>query len=213
MLACLALVVFAGLVSLRLRYQPFRIPTGAMEKTLLIGDHLLADNWAYNIRLPLSSKTFIVRARPRRGDVITFRYPEDRTRVFVKRVIGLPGESVAVRGKAVYIDGTLLKEDRSYFGGAYGGDPVREAIDAPASLGEADDVDALGTGLGRQFGPVVVPADSYFVLGDNRDNSKDSRYWGYLNRADILGQVTVIYWSWDAKQNAVRFARLGRMVR
>jgi signal peptidase I len=199
-------------IGLRVRYQPFKIPTGAMQKTLLIGDHLWADNWAYDVRIPFLGKVLWVRREPQRGDVVTFLYPEERTRVFIKRVIGLPGETVAVRGKAVYIDGHLLKENYTYFGGGYGGEPVLEAAVAPEalpSLGEGEDEDESPS---THFGPALVPAGHLFVMGDNRDNSKDSRYWGFLSRADLRGQAARLYWSQDPRRGTIRFRRIGQRI-
>jgi signal peptidase I len=203
-------LLILGLVSLRLRFQPFKMPTGGMEKTLLIGDHFLADNWAYDIRVPFSPTVLYARRNPQRGDIITFRFPEDRTRVFIKRVIGLPNETVAVRGHAVYIDCQLLKDDpHAYFFDSRG-EPVQEQVVAPNDLpidGDADSHDAV-----QHFGPVTVPEGHVFVMGDNRDNSRDSRYWGFLPREDVLGRASFIYWSQDRDTGEARFGRLGRRI-
>jgi signal peptidase I len=169
--------------------QSFKFPTGSMENTIVRGDHLLAAMWTYGWRVPLFEGV-LFGARPAdRGDLVVFPYPEDPGRRFVKRVIGLPGETVEIRQKVVFIDG--------------------KAIDEPYTLFLEPPGEALG-GLGADWGPMIVPAESYFVLGDNRDNSRDSRYWGFVKQDNLLGRARVLYWSVEPVTERVRWERIGR---
>ncbi len=176
----LTLSVKVPAVSLaRISVQAFRLPAGSMEPTLLIGDHLLVDNLAYGVRLPWAEAESWHLADPRRGDLVTLRLPLDRSRVFIKRVIGLPGERVEVRDKLVLIDGRPLQEPYAHH---------LAGRSRPASSSDLDDTRPT-------WGPATVPTGRYFVLGDNRDNSLDSRYFGYVPSRDILGRVRLVYWS------------------
>jgi signal peptidase I len=162
--------------------QAFAIPAGSMIPTLLIGDHIYIDKsiqhgWK----------------RPERGEVIVFRFPEDETKDFIKRVIGMPGDIVEIRNKNVYVNGIPL-EDESY----------TQHIDLniiDQSINPRDN-----------FGPVTVPATSYFVLGDNRDQSLDSRFWGFVELSKIKGKAVALYWSWDGANSSVRWERIGRKI-
>jgi signal peptidase I len=167
--------------------QTFQVPTGAMDPTIAPGDYILANKAAYGVRLPLMSSVH-GESVPARGDVIIFLFPEDRERMFIKRVIGLPGEEVEVREKTVYVDGRALAEPYARFGAEHGSSRYG-------------------------FGPERVPPDSLFVLGDNRDNSRDGRFWGFLPLADVRGSATLVYFSWDAKASRVRWERIGRAIR
>jgi signal peptidase I len=162
----------------------YKLPTGSMEPTVLRGDHFLATNWSYNVRDPFTHRLLWHRRGPLRGDLVTFPFPEEPSRMFMKRVIGLPGETVEVRGRTVYIDGAALVEPYVQF-----------------MLPE--EVDRL------DWGPEVVPPGQLFVLGDNRDNSRDSRFWGFLRQDDLLGRVVMVYWSFDSTSGQVRFDRIG----
>jgi signal peptidase I len=197
-------VVVAIMLALFIRtfiVQAFKIPTGSMEENLLIGDHLLVNKLMYSPSLGAWEDRFLAKRPVHRGDVIVFKFPEDPSRDFIKRVIGLPGETVAVRGKAVYINGTLLKEDYTFFGGNTG-EPHKEAVVAPEHLEpEVDAARAELLGPPNYYGPKVVPADRLFVLGDNRDNSRDSRFWQFLPRDQVKGRALLVYWSYEAKRD------------
>ena len=156
--------------------QAFKIPSGSMEPTLRVGDHLLVNKFIYGVKLPFIRKTIIPVSTPKREDIIVFIYPEDRSKDFIKRVIGLPGEKVEVKGQKVYINGKPIEDPYGYYS-------------RPKELGE----DLSGVG---QFNPCVVEKGHYFVLGDNRDNSRDSRFWGTVPSDLILGKAFIIYWSW-----------------
>jgi signal peptidase I len=171
--------------------ETYRIPTGAMEPTILSGDYLLATKWAYGWREPFSGRVVSGARRPERGELLVFRYPEDRTRAFIKRCIGLPGETVEIRGRIVLIDRKPLNEAYAHF-------LRRDGAEEDAS------------DLRRNWGPALVPPGSYFVLGDNRDNSKDSRYWGFVEDDDLLGRAVVVSWSIDSAGPTARWQRIGR---
>lgn len=166
--------------------QAFEIPTGSMEDTLLIGDHLLVNKFAYSPATNSFERKYLPYKQIKRGDIVTFKYPEDPTKDFVKRVIALGGEKIQIVNKRVFINGEPLdepykfhKDDRIYFKSQY----------LPEEFIMRDN-----------FGPVEVPQDCFFVMGDNRDNSSDSRVWGFLHRDYIKGKPWIIYWSYKAKR-------------
>lgn len=153
--------------------QAFKIPTGSMEQNLLIGDHLLVNKFIYGIHNSRLGKLLPYREM-RRGDVVVFKFPRDPAVDYVKRVIGLPGETIEIIGRTVYVNGQPLEEDYAYYS-----DPASER---------------------QHYGPYRVPEGYYFVLGDNRDNSLDSRAWGFVPRDYVIGRAFIIYWSWEAER-------------
>ena len=163
--------------------QAFKIPTGSMENNLLIGDHLLVNKFAVGPTASGLERALLPMTTIRRGDVLVFKYPIEPDRDFIKRVIGLPGETLEVRDKKVYINGTPLDEPYVHYLDAAGPSELREVT---------------STDVRDHFGPVTVPPDQYFMMGDNRDNSADSRYWGFLRRDYIKGKALVIYWSYES---------------
>jgi signal peptidase I len=172
--------------------QAYKIPSGSMKPTLQIGDHLLVSKFNYGIKIPLLRTTLIPTGTPRRGDIIVFIYPEDRSKDFIKRLIGLPGDSIEIRDKQILLNGQPWSD-------GYGVHVDNMIL--PRSVQPRDN-----------FGPVVVPPDAFFVLGDNRDESYDSRYWGFVPAQDILGKALVIYWSWNHQDSEIRFNRIGRIL-
>ncbi len=183
-------IVIAVILALFLRtfvVQAFKIPTGSMEENLLIGDHLLVNKFIFAPTSTRLERTLLPVRTIRRGDVIVFKYPEEPDRDFIKRVIGLPGESLEVRQKKVYINGTPLDEPYAHYS--------LPAASTPSEFHEVTSFDVR-----ERYGPVPVPPDQYFVMGDNRDNSQDSRYWGFLPRDNIKGKALVIYWSYEAER-------------
>ncbi len=180
-------IVIAVILALFVRtfvVQAFKIPTGSMENNLLIGDHLLVNKFIFGPTIsPLERKLLPERAI-RRGDVIVFKYPVDPERDFIKRVIGLPGETLEVRNKRVYINGKLLDEPYVHF---------IEPPQGPSAMAEVTSYD-----LRENYGPIHIPAGKYFMMGDNRDNSEDSRYWGLLPRDEVKGLAVMIYWSYES---------------
>lgn len=175
--------------------QAFVIPTGSMEDTLLIGDHLLVDKLAYAPAGPVS-KWVLPFEKVKRGDIIVFRYPVDIKQTFVKRVIGVPGDRLRIENKQVYVNGVKLNEPYKYHKTEYidsyrdnfPGEP-NTVVSAPAEKMLRESV---------KNGEVIVPDNCYFAMGDNRDSSLDSRYWGFVPRDNIIGKPLVIYWSYDA---------------
>ena len=165
--------------------QAFKIPSGSMKPTLLIGDHILVNKFIYGIKIPFIRKTMIPLGEPKRDDVIVFIYPVDKSKDFIKRVIGLPGEKIEMNGKKIYINGKLYSDKHGFYMNQGGGS------DNP---GHKDG-----------FAPIVVPDNQYFVMGDNRDHSYDSRFWGFVPSKSIKGKAFIIYWSWP---NWERFLNL-----
>jgi signal peptidase I len=164
--------------------QAFKIPTGSMENNLLIGDHLLVNKFVFAPTLTRAEDTLLPIDPIRRGDILVFKYPEDPERDFIKRVIGLPGETIELKNKKVHVNGMPLDEPYAHY---------LQPAPSAADLQEVTSFDVRD-----RYGPVTVPADQYFVMGDNRDNSQDSRYWGFLPRGHIKGKALLIYWSYDA---------------
>ncbi len=188
--------------------QAFKIPTGSMEPNLLIGDHLLVNKFVFGPSLSGVERTLLPMNEIARGEVIVHKFPEEPERDFIKRVIGLPGEQVEVRHKRVYINGKLLDEPYAYYMEAP--PPVPKEI-------EAGDRQPSSGDPRESYGPVTVPPGHYFMMGDNRDNSQDSRYWGFLPREYVKGRALVIYWSYEAEAGnilaATRWKRLLKQVR
>jgi signal peptidase I len=169
-------------------FQPFKIPSGSMEDTLLVGDQLVAAKFIYGTNLPFTHSRIIKLRDPRPGDVIVFKFPQDPSRDYIKRCIALGGQTVEIRGKAVMVDGIAQKLPRF-------GKFIDPSI-LPALYGPRDN-----------YGPVTVPSGRMFVMGDNRDNSNDSRFWGFVPIENIRGKAIFIYWSWDSEQPLYRLYR------
>jgi len=170
--------------------QAFKIPTGSMEQNLLIGDHLLVNKFVFGPTVTPLERAVLPMKELHRKDVIVFKYPKDPERDFIKRVIGLPGETVELKNKRVYIDGKRLDEPYVYF--------LEDPPPIPQETGQAGELVTISGDPRVNYGPVTVPPGHYFAMGDNRDNSEDSRYWGFLPRENIKGKALVIYWSYDA---------------
>ncbi|MCA1559888.1 MAG: signal peptidase I [Acidobacteria bacterium] len=175
-------IVIAVILALFVRtwvVQAFKIPTGSMENNLLIGDHLLVNKFVFG---PAGAERAVLPMRDiRRHDIVVFKYPNEPQRDFIKRVIGLPGETLELRNKKVYINGEPLDEPYVHFL-------------EPAS----DSQEVTPFDVRERYGPVRVPEGQYFVMGDNRDNSQDSRYWGFLPRGYVKGKALMIYWSYES---------------
>ena len=177
-------IVIAVILALFVRtwvVQAFKIPTGSMENNLLIGDHLLVNKFVFAPNATRAERAFMPERDIHRGDVVVFKYPDEPERDFIKRVIGLPGETLELRNKKVYVDGKPLDEPYVHF------------LEPASTSQEVTSFDVR-----ERYGPVKVPSDQYFVMGDNRDNSQDSRYWGFLPRSYIKGKALMIYWSYES---------------
>jgi signal peptidase I len=183
-------VVVAVILALFIRtfvVQAFKIPTGSMETNLLIGDHLLVNKVVYSPSLGPFEAGMLPKRPIRRGDVVVFKFPEDPTRDFIKRVVGLPGEAVEIHDKTVLVDGKPLEE------------PYARFIEAPLRKDDPEYGLRVESGRGT-WGPETVPEGKLFVLGDNRDNSRDSRYWGFLPIDQVKGRALLVYWSYEASR-------------
>jgi signal peptidase I len=174
--------------------QAFVIPTGSMEDTLLIGDHLLVDKLAYAPAGPVS-KYVLPYSEIKRGDIIVFRYPVDITQTFVKRAIGLPGDRIRLVNKQLILNGVAVKEPYVYHKTDYI-DTYRDNFPSDPNVPVVESAHEMLANV--QNGEVVVPPGSVFAMGDNRDSSLDSRYWGFVPRDNIIGKPLIIYWSYEA---------------
>jgi len=172
--------------------QAFKIPSGSMKPTLLVGDHILVNKFIYGVKFPFVKTTLIPITDPERGDIVVFKFPEDPKKDFIKRVIGMPGDVVEIRNKKVYLNHKPMED--TY--GTY--------LDPHVIPGSARPRD--------NFGPVTVPAQSIFVMGDNRDHSYDSRFWGFVDLSMLKGKAFIIYWSWNKENSGIRWGRLGSLI-
>ncbi len=173
--------------------QAFKIPSGSMIPTLQIGDHILVSKFIYGLRNPFTGSVLIPVKEPERLDVVVFKYPLNPSQDFIKRVVGVPGDNIEVSDKKVYVNGSLLKDDPGING---------KSRILPRALSARDN-----------FGPITVPEHSLFVMGDNRDNSHDSRFWKFVDFKDLKGKAFILYWSWDKEAFGVRWRRLGQIIR
>ncbi len=188
-------LVIAVILALFIRafiIQAFKIPSGSMKNTLLIGDYLLVNKFIYGVKLPFTDITVIPIKKPARGDIIVFKFPGDPSLDYIKRVVAVGGDIVESRDKRVYINGKLQKADFANYTNRY----------VPPEDARRRD----------NFGPVTVPEGKLFVMGDNRDESNDSRFWGFVDVSAVRGKAFLIYWSWDKKDVRPRWKRLGDMI-
>ena len=188
-------IILAILIAFFIRtfvIQAYKIPSGSMKPTLLIGDHILVTKFNYGVKLPLIRSTVIPVGAPRRGDIVVFIYPEDRSKDFIKRLIGLPGDTIEVRDKKILVNGLPWSD-------AHGVNV--DSLIIPGSVQPRDN-----------FGPVTVPEGSLFVMGDNHDESYDSRFWGFVPMKEVLGKALIIYWSWNHEDHGVRWNRIGSIL-
>ena len=188
-------ILIAVLLALVIRtfiVQAFKIPSGSMEDTLAIGDHILVNKFIFGSKIPFTDRRLLKIRDPRQGDVIVFEYPEDPSKDFIKRVVGTPGDTVEVKDKRVYVNGRLYANPHEVH---------KEADTIPKELQPRDNKD-----------PIKVPAGSYFVMGDNRDRSYDSRFWGFVPMEKIKGLAFIKYWSWDKDKFRVRFGSIGKLI-
>ena len=186
-------IALAILIALFIRafiVQAFKIPSSSMEPTLLVGDYLLVNKFIYGVRVPYSNIKFFEYKKPKRGDIIVFIFPKDRKKDFIKRVIGTEGEKVTILHNKIYIDDKLIDDPWGHF------TRPRSSIE--------------------DYGPLKVPEGSLFVMGDNRDNSQDSRFWGFVKTNEVKGKAFIVYFSldWDAQDllNKIRWTRLGKLI-
>ena len=188
-------IIIAVILALFIRtflVQAFKIPSGSMEDTLAVGDHILVNKFIYGTKIPFTDKRVLTIRDPKRGDVVVFEYPEDPSKDFIKRVVGLPGDVVEGRDKKIFVNGKVYEN--------------------PHEVHKEKDIIPKVQNPRDSFGPVSVPAGSYFVMGDNRDRSYDSRFWGFVKNDKLKGLAFIKYWSWDAEKFRVRFGSIGRLI-
>ena len=193
-------IVVAVILALFIRtfvVQAFKIPTGSMEENLLIGDHLLVNKFVFGPTASAAEKAVLPIADIKRGDVLVFKYPVEPERDFIKRVIGLPGETVEVKERKIYVNGAVVDDSHAHY-----------LLPATSDYHEVTSFDVR-----ERYGPVTVPPNQYFVMGDNRDNSQDSRYWGFLPRDLVKGRALVIYWSYESDRDDLEDTSAGATVR
>ena len=210
--------LIAAVVALFIRQfavEAFKIPSGSMIPTLLIGDHLLVNKFLYGPRIPFMDTRFFSWRQPKRGDIIVFKFPENEEKNFIKRVIGIPGDKIEIRNGALLINDqpVPLKEAGPGDGAEQQGLLYGKPRLYEEQLGTVrHEIQYLVDQKDKQYGPITVPAESVFVMGDNRDNSQDSRVWKFVKFDKILGKALIIYWSWDGNGRWLRWERIGHLI-
>jgi signal peptidase I len=197
-------IIIAVILALFIRtfvVQAFKIPSGSMLPTLQIGDHLLVSKFIYGVKIPMTEIVLIPWKNPKHDDIVVFQFPKDPSIDYIKRVVGVAGDTVEIKNKQLYINGEAITRDYAQF--------------------TDNDIMKATAGSRDNMGPVKVPEGNIFVMGDNRDNSFDSRFWGFVNLDDVLGKAFILYWSWDLNKplmsvdrfSSVRWSRIGDIVR
>ena len=188
-------IIIALLLALFIRtfvVQAFKIPSGSMLNTLLIGDHILVNKFIYGIKNPFNGNTWIPLKKPQRRDVVVFKYPLNPRQDYIKRVVGVEGDQIEIKDKKVYVNGEPQEESYAIF--------LDNKILPPGQQSRDN------------MGPKTVPPNSLFVMGDNRDNSYDSRFWNFVDLKAVKGKAFILYWSWNKKNYTVRWDRIGDLV-
>ncbi|MBU0485724.1 MAG: signal peptidase I [Proteobacteria bacterium] len=174
--------------------QAFKIPSGSMIPTLLVGDHILVNKFIYGIKNPFNGNTWLSLSEPQRKDIIVFKYPLNPSQDFIKRVVGVAGDRIEIVNKILYVNGKIFEVENAVH--------LDDNIIPPGN--DQSERDNLGL--------VVVPEHSLFVMGDNRDNSHDSRFWKFVDLKAVKGKAFIFYWSWDSDDFSVRWSRIGDMI-
>ena len=206
-------VILVVLILRSFLVEPFRIPSGSMMPTLLSGDFILVNKFSYGIRLPMINTKIIELGEPKRGDVVVFRYPKDPSVDYIKRVVGLPGDTINYFGKQVYVNGELARQTPMSTYTATGEGLYMTGADLrKEELGKVEHEILVMKGRPSQEGEYIVPEGHYFVMGDNRDNSNDSRFWGFVPDENLVGKAFMIWMNWDGVQNRVSWERIGNII-
>jgi signal peptidase I len=187
-------LVIAVILALFIRtfiVQAFKIPSGSMQNTLLVGDYILVNKFIYGVKVPFTDTIVIPVKEPKRGDIVVFRYPEDPSKDFIKRVVAVGGDTLQLINKQVYVNGELQQHDYAVYSDQF----------------------SRGLQLRDNLGPLTVPEGKLFTMGDNRDESNDSRFWGFVDVSAVRGKAFMIYWSWNSDDFNVRWGRLGNLIR
>jgi signal peptidase I len=195
-------------------FEPFRIPSGSMIPTLLVGDFILVNKYSYGIRLPLLGSKIVDIGEPKRGDIVVFRFPKDPSIDYIKRIIGLPGDRISYIDKTVYVNGKPAQQETlGVYTGMGSGLSMSGASHRIEHLDGVDHeilVQTLRRPMDSEF---EVPADHYFVMGDNRDNSNDSRFWGFVPEENLVGKAFMIWMNWDSAKGGVTWERIGSSIK
>jgi len=200
--------------------EPFRIPSGSMLPSLVIGDFILVNKFSYGLRLPVVNSKILGIGEPQRGDVAVFRYPRDESVNYIKRVIGLPGDRVVYQGKKIYINGKMMPQgSATAYAVRQDGKVQYETARVIENLDGVEHAALLSPGADQSGNEYTVPPGHYFVMGDNRDHSNDSRFWGFVPEENLVGRAFFIWFSWDHTRDGLWFwqridlARIGNAVR
>ena len=189
--------------------EPFRIPSGSMLPTLFIGDFILVDKFRYGIRLPIINFTLIPMSSPKRGEVMVFRYPHDNSTNFIKRVIGIPGDEIIYSDKQLYINGDVVALEKSDSYEINDSNDEKLVVQFSEIIGDSKHSILTDRSRGSRAMRISVPEDSYFVMGDNRDHSNDSRFWGFVPEENIVGRAFLVWFSWNSKDGGANWGRIG----
>ncbi|MCQ8104239.1 signal peptidase I [Methylomonas sp. SURF-2] len=206
-------VVLIVLILRSFLFEPFRIPSGSMMPTLLIGDFILVNKFTYGVRLPVLNNKIVEMGEPKRGDIVVFRFPKQPSVDYIKRVIGLPGDRIAYFDKKLYVNGQPIANTSL---GRYQG--VGQGMNMTGAEHLREDLTGVGhsilisPGVPSVEDVFVVPQGQYFVMGDNRDNSNDSRYWGTVPEANLVGKAFFIWMNWDWENKGIAFERIGTIL-
>jgi signal peptidase I len=193
--------------------EPFRIPSSSMMPTLLIGDFILVNKFSYGVRLPVVNTKIIDIGKPERGDIMVFRYPKNPSLDYIKRVIGLPGDKVGYFDKHVYINGQRIsQEPLGLYQGVGQGDNMTNSLLQRELLPLQEHDILIMSERPSIEGETIIPEGHYFMMGDNRDNSNDSRYWGTVPEENIVGKAFMIWMNWDSSNQGVDWKRLGSTI-
>jgi len=193
--------------------EPFRIPSGSMMPTLLVGDFILVNKFTYGVRLPVAGAKILDVGEPERGDVVVFRYPKDPSLDYIKRVVGLPGDRVGYFNKTIYLNGKpVAQEETGRYVGIGSGLNSTGASQRVEQLGDVKHDILISTAQRAREGEFVVPEGEYFVMGDNRDNSNDSRFWGTVPEDHLVGKAFMIWMNWDSSAGGVTWGRVGASI-
>ena len=205
-------VILAVLVLRSFVAEPFRIPSGSMIPTLLIGDFILVNKFAYGLRDPVFHKEFIEGGRPERGDIVVFRFPRDPSVDYIKRIVALPGDRIAYRDKLIFVNGEPYPQQPD---GAYAASTTRTgaAYRLSEQIGDLEHHIIVDPERPSEQFEFVVPEGEYFAMGDNRDGSSDSRVWGPLSEKDLVGKAFFVWMSWDGAAGRPNWGRIGHSIR
>jgi len=207
-------IVFIVLILRSFIAEPFRIPSGSMMPTLLVGDFILVNKFTYGVRLPVLNTKVVELNSPERGDIVVFRFPKNPTVDYIKRVVGIPGDKISYYKKTVYVNGKLAKQaSLGSYQGVGQGVNMTGAEHFVENLAGVEHSILVKHGLPSVEGVFVVPEGQYFVMGDNRDNSNDSRYWGTVPEENLVGRAFFIWMSWDWQHKGVGFDRIGTILK